>query len=252
MFRAIIVDDEQAARRSIEILLQQNFENITVAGQFESVNQAITFLEDNPVQIVFLDIEMPQDNGFKLLKHFPNSTFEVIFVTAYNQYAIQAFKHNAIDYLLKPIDAEEFRGAVNKAIERIKTNIDPRERYVALFESIEKMIARKLVIPSNANFSYVDMGTVVLAKLGKDSISFKHVDGSEQHIENTNKTLEETLLERGFVEIADKMFVNLHKVLKFVKIGKGMVMLEGGHSVEIESITKTDFIEKLTQFTVTL
>lgn len=247
MLKAVIVDDEIAAQRSLEILLELNCPNVSIIGKASNVSEGIERISETNPDLVFLDIEMPQGDGFKLLEHFHGKRFEVVFITAYNQYALKAFKHNAIDYLLKPVDVDELVRAVAKVTERIRNNVDPRERYAKLFESIERMIPRKLAIPTKEQTVYVDLGSVVMAKIESTAITLTLVDGQVSEYKSTCSDLTSQLSEKGFVEVDKGLLVNLHKVLRFDKNGKGAVLLEGEHSVAIRTISKDEFIEKLTE-----
>lgn len=248
MLKAIIIDDEVAAQRSLEILLQLNCPNISIVGKGSSVNDGIKLIEGTNPDIVFLDIEMPQANGFELLEQLPEHRFEVIFITAYNQYAIKAFKYSAIDYILKPIDINELTLAVEKVTELLKNNIDPRERYAILFENIKEIIPQKLVIPGKGKYSYVDLSTAIFANLEKETITFTMSNGTVNSYENTNAEIPSLLTQKGFLRVDNGVMVNLNKVLRFKKIGKGLVVLEGNHTIEIGTITKAEFIEQLTKY----
>ncbi|MDD2195955.1 MAG: response regulator [Bacteroidales bacterium] len=247
MLKAIIIDDEVAAQRSLEILLQLNCPNVSIVGKGSSVNDGIKLIEETNPDIVFLDIEMPQANGFKLLEQLPGHRFEVIFITAYNQYAIKAFKYSAIDYILKPIDINELTLAVKRVTKLLKSNVDPRERYAVLFENIKEIIPRKLVIPGKENYSYVDLSTAIIAKLERETITFTMSNGTVNSYENTNAEIPSLLTQKGFLRVDKGIMVNLNKVLKFKKTGKGSIVLEGNHTVKIGTITKGEFIDQLTR-----
>lgn len=133
MLKAIIIDDELAALRTLELLLNSYCPDVHLVGKGQSVDDGIELINKHNPDLIFLDIEMPQANGFELLEKLPTLDFEVIFITAYNQFAVKAFKYSAIDYILKPIDIEELVKAVEKVTEIRKTKISPRERYKALF-----------------------------------------------------------------------------------------------------------------------
>ncbi|MDD2279194.1 MAG: response regulator [Bacteroidales bacterium] len=248
MLKAIIIDDELAAHRSLEILLKLNCPNVSIVGKGFSVSEGIKLIKETNPDIVFLDIEMPQGNGFELLEQLPDYKFEVIFITAYNQYAIKAFKYSAIDYILKPIDINELILAVEKVTEQLKNHIDPRERYTILFENIKEIIPRKLVIPDKGKYNYVDLSLAIIARLEKGTISFTMSDGSVNHYNNTNTEMSQLLAQKGFLFVDKGIMVNLSKVLKFQKTGKGSIVLEGNHAIEIGTITKEEFIEHLTKY----
>ena len=122
MLNTIIVDDEEFARSSLYFLLQENCENLHITGIAKSVAEARNLLTQNSVDLIFLDIAMPGENGFELIPYAQSSNAHVIFTTAYDQYALKAIKANALDYLLKPIDIDELKMAVDKATKYIALN----------------------------------------------------------------------------------------------------------------------------------
>lgn len=151
---AIIVDDEARARRVLRHLLEANMEHITVLGEYDSVTNAIKGIEEHQPDVVFLDVQMPNYNGYELFSFIKEPNFEVIFVTAFDEYAIKAFEFNAIDYLTKPVDRNRLQTAIEKAIERIdeKKQIQDYKELIASFEDkelknivINELNARKVV-----------------------------------------------------------------------------------------------------------
>lgn len=252
MLKAVIVDDEVAAQRSLEILLEINCPTVSVVGKAGSVAEGIELISETDPHVVFLDIEMPQANGFQLLEHFYQKRFEVVFITAYNQYAVKAFKHSAIDYLLKPVEVEELVGAVEKVSERIKNKIDPRERYTKLFESLERMIPRKVAVLSQNKTAYVDLVDAMMVKMLNSEITITMVDGNIETYQCLREDMETQLVSKGFLAMDKGVWINLNKVLRFDKTGKGVVMLQGDFSVPLKGMSKDEFIHKLTEHNIGL
>ena len=122
--RTIIIDDEIAAIENLEILLNKYCKEIEIVGTARSAKEGYDLINNEDPEIVLLDIEMPHGSGFDLLKKFTNASFSVIFTTAYNQYAIQAIKFSALDYLLKPIDIEELISAISKVEKKNSLDAD--------------------------------------------------------------------------------------------------------------------------------
>jgi two-component system LytT family response regulator len=249
MLKAIIVDDEVAALRSLELLLQAYCPNVTLVAKGQSVKEGLELIKKHNPDIVFLDIEMPQGNGFELLEQAPDLNFEVIFITAYNQYAIKAFKYSAIDYILKPIDVDELVKAVDKVVELRSTKINPRERYAVLFQNIKEIIPRKLVLPTNDGFIYIDLNRVIYLVHEESTINF-YLQDNELTTECNNVSIDlvEMLEEKGFIPVNDGIHVNLNKVIKVDKGGKGKIIFEGGKFLELKTYNKEDFIDRLTAF----
>ena len=138
MIKALIVDDEIKARNVLKHYLENFVPEVTELRQAESVDAALQVLYVYQPDIIFLDIEMPHKNGFQLLMEIKDPSFDVIFTTAYNQYAIQAIRFSALDYLLKPVDPDELKGAVLRHIEKKENYREKKALYDNLVNNIEK------------------------------------------------------------------------------------------------------------------
>jgi len=125
MYSAIIVEDEMHSRELLKSMVTMFCKDITVVATASSVEEGVAAIKKNNPDIIFLDIEMQTGTGFDLLQQFPQAAFDVIFTTAYDHYAVKAIKFSAVDYLLKPIDAEELKDAVSKVVQKRKENITP-------------------------------------------------------------------------------------------------------------------------------
>ncbi len=235
MLKAIIIDDELAALRTLELLLNSYCPDVHLVGKGQSVDDGIELINKHNPDLIFLDIEMPQANGFELLKKLPNLDFEVIFITAYNQFAVKAFKYSAIDYILKPIDIEELVKAVEKVTEIRKTKVSPRERYKALFQNIEQILPQKLVIPTAGDYKYIDLSAVLKLETSKSQYSFTMIDGSTITCPypTCNLDVESILLTKGFISTEKNMLINLNKVEKIDKKGNGTIILEGNYHIAL-------------------
>jgi two-component system LytT family response regulator len=245
MLKAVIVDDEVAALRTLELLLQAYCPNVTVVGKGESVREGLALVKKHNPDIVFLDIEMPEANGFELLEQLPDLNFEVIFITAYNQYAIKAFRYSAIDYILKPIDIDELVRAVDKVNELRKSKVNPRERYAALFQNIEEMLPRKLVIPTLGGHTYIDLNNVILMKSESDKLTFSLANSTAIETPRGTLDVENTMIQKGFYALKCGVYINLNRVEKVDKRGTGKVYLTGNYTVSLENDDKDLFMENL-------
>jgi len=248
MLRAILVDDEIAAVRSLELLIKEYCPEISVVGSARSIIEAMNLIRRETPDLVFLDIEMPHGSGFDLLEALPNLNFDIIFITAYNQYAVKAFKYSAVDYILKPIDIDEFVKAVGKVIALRSSRVSTRARYSALFDNLKELIPQKLVIPQEKSFQTIDLTKVMFVNAKKNAVTFTMNNGGLISCSTCSEHIYDILSEKGFLNICADCFVNLSKVMKVNKAGKGSVTLENGVILELELISKDDFIDKLTKF----
>lgn len=214
MLKALIVDDEIASLRTLEILLGQYAKHIEIIGVAHSASEGVQTVSMYNPDIIFLDIEMPGGSGFDFLESCAHRNFDVIFITAYNNYAIKAFKYSAIDYLLKPIEIEELHGALEKVIRRRYSNIDGRNKYYALFENIREIVPRKLVVQTDERYECLDISSIVLVESRANGSQIKFADGSEVVVNNPFTELSTLLEERSFAFISPSQQVNLEMVRK--------------------------------------
>jgi two-component system, LytTR family, response regulator len=245
MLRAIIIDDELAAVRSLELLINTYCPDVSILGKGHSVVEGIDLIKKLNPDIVFLDIEMPQANGFELLERIPDLNFEIIFITAYNQYAVKAFKYSAIDYILKPIDIDELVKAVEKVSELRKAKSSPRERYAALFNNIEETLPKKLVIPKELGFQYIDLNNVLVLKTVNNEYVFSLTNGSTFTCAKGSLDVEVTLAEKGFLHLNSCLMINVDKIEKLDKRGNGIIVMEGGLNIPIEESRKDQLVQRL-------
>jgi two-component system LytT family response regulator len=248
MLKAILVDDENAALRSLELLIGEYCKDVQVIGKAKSASEGLDLIAQLNPDIVFLDIEMPQGTGFELIEQSPEINFQVIFVTAFNHYAVKAFKYSAIDYILKPVDIDELIVAVEKVRELRKLKVNPRERYSVLFENIREVLPRKLVIPMGSTYSYIDLLDVLYVSKHKNEFTFSMLDGSTTVCRCETLDIPDVLTDRGFHYVSPNCLVNLNRVQKVDKAAKGRVILENGFALPLDSISKDEFIDKLLLF----
>jgi len=144
--KAIIIDDEKRARHLLSNLLTEHCASITNIEEAQDLTSGVELIKSSKPDVVFLDIEMPNQSGLDILEYFPNQIdFKIIFVTAYNQYAIEAFKISAVDYLLKPVDTNELKEAIAKAEEAIKTN-NLNDQLNKLRDSLKQLSIDKIAL----------------------------------------------------------------------------------------------------------
>ncbi|GAB3426967.1 LytR/AlgR family response regulator transcription factor [Niabella aquatica] len=218
MINAIIVEDELLNRNNLQQLIQKYCSEVFVVDTAESADEAIQLVNRHHPQLVFLDIQMPGKDGFEMLREFEKIDFEIIFVTAYSEYGIQAIKFSAIDYLLKPIDINELKSAVNKAIERIKQksenqNLQNLLHYLKFSDKADHRIA----ITSLKEMRLVRVTDIVRCE-SENSYTFFYLE-NEERILSTSPILyyEELLSGYGFLRCHQSHLVNKKYVKSFIK-----------------------------------
>lgn len=246
MLNALIVDDEMPGARALEMLLKIHCSNVNILGIVHSAEDAEKSITAVLPDVVFLDIEMPFANGFDLLQKFKNHSFDVIFTTAYNEYAVKAIKHNALDYLLKPIVPEELVAAVKKCEE--KKNGD-----VAGYKKLEKIISTlsqktyKLAVPSAEGIIYLDPDNIVHLQ---GEINYTHiflVQGNKITSSKTLKEFEPHLPDKQFFRIHKANIINLNYVSKYLKGEGGEVVMADGSLLEVSRNKKSELLSLLSK-----
>lgn len=250
MLKALLVDDEIASIRSLEILLSQFCKEVEVVGTARSVDDALALTLKFKPDLVFLDIEMPSGNGFDFLERSVCCNFEVIFITAHNNYAVRAFKYSAIDYILKPIEIDELVKAVKKVTEIRKSNFDSRNKYNTLFENIKEIIPQKLVVIIHGKYSYIDLREVLYFEIIDNAVRVYLEDGSNFKIDDTFNSIEEQLIERDFFRIHQHYMLNTFKVKKVMKANNSIVEINNGLQLPLNPIKKDEFISKLSELNI--
>lgn len=241
MLKALIVDDEIASLRTLELLIGRFEQHVEIIGVAHSAEEGVEKVVKFDPDIVFLDIEMPGGSGFDFLENCPHRNFDVIFITAYNNYAIKAFKYSAIDFLLKPIEVDELHNALEKVIRRRYSNFDGRNKYFALFENIKEIIPQKLVISTDKRHECLNIGDIVFVEQVPSGIVIKLSDGNKVEANNPFPDLCLLLEERNFCLINPKCLINLGMIRKISNKPVGSIELKNHQVISVEG----EYLEKL-------
>lgn len=249
----IIVDDEEFARSSLYFLLQENCADINICGIAKSVNEARVLLQNHDVDLIFLDIAMPGENGFSLIPQVQEVNATVIFTTAYDQYALKAIKANALDYLLKPIDIDELVAAVEKAVKHQQLN-NALVRNSSLKNLEEDLKAQKgvsrITLPSGQGYRLVDVDEIIHIEADSNYSIFHLKNAEKITVSKVLKDYEEILPEERFVRIHKSSIVNL-KYVKEYNTKNGLVLaLTNGESIMVSRRRASDFFEKMKNYAV--
>ncbi len=219
MLKALIVDDEIASVRTLELLLSQFARDVEVVDVARSSVEALSKVDLIRPDIVFLDIEMPGGNGFDFLENCAYRDFDVIFITAFEYYAVKAFKFSAIDYLLKPIEVEELQAALARVAKRRSSNFDGRKRYYALFENLKTILPSKLVVAVGNRSEFIDLKSVAYFEQNQKGASVVYADGSKLGIDNSLVSLEEVLDSKNFARANSVQLVSLEQIKRIGRSG---------------------------------
>lgn len=240
MTKALIVDDEPKNVKMLSAFIEDCCLSIQLLPSAGNVNDAFDAIKSFGPDLVFLDIEMPYGNGFDLLEKLSPLTFEVIFVTAFHQYAIQAFKYNSIDYLLKPIIEADLKKAVERAEERIRSKSFNAALHKFVFNNHS---SNKIGLPTAEGYIFICANEIVRCK-ADGSYTEVHLQNKSKHIISKNlKELEAMLDSPFFCRVHHSHMVNINFVKKYYRGKGGYLELEDGTSIEVSARKKNYFLD---------
>ncbi len=241
LLKTIILDDEPDSIKLLELQLAQHCPQIEIAGTYTSSIKALPAIEKLQPDLIFLDIEMPVMNGFELLEKILHLPFSVIFITAYNEYALKAFRFNAVDYLLKPVDAADLIQAVAKAAQRIK----PTSTQLSLMQKqLRGEAATRIAIPGQqGGISFIDLNDIVYSEASNNYSKLILADGKQFLISKTLKDVQEVLEEEHFLRVHRQYIINLNHVKHFNR-NEGILTMDNGDHIPIARNQKERLSER--------
>jgi len=241
--KAVIIDDEKRTRELISKLIESFDLGIETYPLGENVASGLEAIEKINPDIVFLDIQMPDGTGFDLLKMIPQKNFEVVFITAHEEFAIKAIKFSALDYILKPIDPEELRKSVEKAMESIDHKRE-ESQFEALHLNMQPSQKRRLVLKTQESVHVVDLDKIIRCEADRNYTSFYLVDHKKILVSKTLKDYETLLTGHNFLRVQQSHLINLDYVDRYDKAHGGSVVMKDGSEVPI-SPAKRDIFFKI-------
>lgn len=242
MIKAVIIDDEKKSRETLFFLLERYCPNVNVVAQADGYISGMSSIKDTNPDVIFLDIQMPDGNGFKLLEDIGNINFDVIFTTAFDQYAIKAIKYSALDYLLKPIVPDDLKVAVDK-VEKKKTGDDTRTNINFLLENIRNKNTdfKKIVLSTSEGMYVVEIKNIIRCESDDCYTYFYMEDGKRVIVSKTLKEIEELLGEYNFLRPHRSHLINTIHIKNYNKTDGGTVIMSDGSLIPV-SRRKKDII----------
>jgi two-component system LytT family response regulator len=241
---AIIIDDEKKAVENLQMLLQEFCPGVTVVATANSAKEGIEKIKKLMPDVVFLDVQMPHKSGFDLLAEITDRKFLVIFTTAYSEYAIQAFKVNAIDYLLKPIDVKQLKESVTRSEKYLKDGNYKKSEMNELLNGLKELNkVNKISISSQEGITYLEPETVLYMSADSNYTHIHTITGKKYTIAKTLKEVEETLSPNLFFRIHIATIVNLKHIDRYVRGEGGYVVMSNGTSLEVAKRRKQELLE---------
>lgn len=243
MIRCVIVEDEEMARRVLKSLLAQYCQDVMVCAEADDVVSGKTMIENFRPDLVFLDIEMPGGSGFKLLSSIENIDFEVVFITAYEQFAIKAIRHDALDYILKPIDPKELVAAVEK-VKEAKYKKTLKKQYDNLLKNLdpEQLVVRKISISTSDKIHLINVDDIIRCESDNYYTKIFFKDGNSLLVSKTLKEMDQKLEEYDFVRTHKSHLVNMRCIKNFIK-DEMMVVMTDGTKVPVSKRKKENILE---------
>lgn len=244
--RAIIIEDEQYIRKGLVAMINSLKKGITILGECESVKEAITVTKACKPDLVFLDINLIDGTAFDFLNKLEQINFKIIFITAYDQYSLQALKNGAIDYILKPVDVEELEQAINKAIGLQKN--DSIEQVKVVEEQLLNNKKTRLVLRLQEGFQIIEFKDLMYCKSDKRHTTFYLENGKSYIASKPLKEFEPSMPSNSFFRTHQSFILNLSFVNKYEK--SGYAYLKSGEKIPVSSRNKEAFINKIFEVTI--
>jgi two-component system, LytTR family, response regulator len=244
VLRSVIIDDDEASRNILKSQLTAS--EIQLSGEAANVADGIKLINSIRPDLVFLDIELSPGNGFDIIDKVEERDFEVIFFTGYDQYAIRAIRYSALDYLLKPVDADELRAAIQKAVKRAGGSSSK-----ALLNNLLYNLSRKenkierLAVPAKNGFDFIDRDQIVYLEAKNNYTIIHHQSGQKYTCTKTMKEYQEILPDDSFTRTHNSYLVNSKFIKKYFKETKGgYIELLDGNTIPVAYRRKDDFLSK--------
>ncbi|PNQ73988.1 DNA-binding response regulator [Hanstruepera neustonica] len=237
--KALIVEDEKTSRDILKNYLNKYCPNVQVLGEAENIDQALELIRNNELDLVFLDVEMPYGNAFDLLEQVGDINFETIFVTAYNQYAMDALNAHASYYLMKPISIEELIKAVDYVTE-IKTKENALHEEVLIPKT--NPVNGKITIPQQDGFEVINTADILFCKADDNYTEIYLNNNKKKLVSKTLKYFEDALNDGGFARVHKSYLVNVNEIVKYVKGKGGSVVLRNGKQIMVSASKKSDLL----------
>lgn len=245
MIYALIIDDEKSSRDTLRGFIENYCNEVQVIGEAESAEQGIELINELQPQLIFLDIELPLGSGFDLLEACKDSDFAVIFTTAHDQYALQAIKVCALDYLLKPISATDLTAAVAKIRQNnLSGSTTPQiNAFVENISNLNKQLS-KIVLPTLDGFLVVKTSEIIRCQADKNYTMFILENGDNILVSKTLKEFEELLQEMDFIRVHQSHLINASHVQRYIKGSGGYVKMSDDSIIEVSRRKKEQLLER--------
>ena len=243
MLSTIIIDDEPHVRKTLARMVEEECSNVKLLKSADGVKSGLKAINEQNPDLVLLDIQMNDGTGFDLLKKAEPINFKVIFVTAFDQYAIQAFKFSAIDYLLKPVDPEDLVQAVNRAEQMLQQDFSTQLKVLDENLKTRDTKGKKIILRTSETVHLVRVSDISYCESDSSYTNFYLANGQKILVSKTLREFEDMLKEFGFFRVHKSFLVNLFSISKFEKADGGYLVMENKDRVPVASRKKEQLLE---------
>lgn len=245
MITAILIDDEKNSRESLRKKIETHCAGVQVVAECASGAEGLAAIQQYHPALVFLDIEMPQMNGFTMLQQLPEKNFSLIFTTAYNQYAINAIRHSAIDYLVKPVEVTELTAAVARAAAAHQGRVQQSQ-----FDLLDQLLYRqqapaKIAVATSSGLEIIAISQIIHLEATGNYTNIHLAEGKPLLASKTLKEFEDILPPEQFFRIHNASLVNLSAIKKYNKGEGGQVVLSNGIALDVARRRKDELLQLL-------
>lgn len=246
MIKALLVDDDESNLSGLSEKLRKHCPQVSIVGQCNSAQDGIRAIEELHPDILFLDIEMPLMNGFVMLQQLQYRDFELIFVTAYDHYAIKAIRYSALDYLVKPVEIEDLKAAVSSA-EANRKNRSSHLQVELLLEHLQKKGPQRITIPTFDGLRFINIDDIIYLEASDNYTTIFTSTNQKFLVSRTLKDFEDILPSETFLRIHHSSIINKNFVEKYIRGEGGQVVMRNGNVLDVSKRKKSIFLQAIGQ-----
>ena len=248
MIKAVIIDDEQHSIDTLKWKLENYCPGVAITASFNNPADGVAYLKKNPPDLLFLDIEMPMLNGFDVLEELGRDLpFDIIFITAYDNFGIQAVKFSALDYLLKPVQNRELKDAIDKHLKKAQHKT-PTEQIDVLLQNVsaeKKGKVGKIALASKESIEFVDPQQIVCCEANSNYTNIYLAEGRKKVVSKTLKEFEDMLTFYNFFRPHNSFLINLRRVNEFIRGDGGYLVMENKMKIPVAKNKREELMELL-------
>ena len=249
MIRCVLIDDENNSLEMMEWLIKTYCPQVSIDAMCNSSEKGIEAIKKYKPDVVFLDIEMPHMNGFDMLEQFDKLFFDVVFCTAYDQFAIKAFKYSALNYLLKPVDPADLQETIRRLEEKkSSTSKDQIEMLLQNIRGNTKPAVQRIALTTNDGMIFVSTQDILYCEAESNYTSVVLNGGKKILVSKVLKDIDETLSGNDFCRIHNSFLININHIKKYVRGDGGYVIMENDVTISISRSRRQEFMELFSKF----